>query len=265
MCLDSCGGDRCFEKCCCFKCKCQLSPCCVGVCACCKCFTWCKYCCPCLCWPPRQCMAWFLGIFGFVIMLLCVCSETWVVFGGNGTGNAIRHVETDLRVTQTSWGFWSGAVFAGDEWYSSPKVKDDDNNNNNTPVAEKEINIPDWMGTLGLIICVGLLVLAIGLVILFFGLCASCLPCVDNKGQIRLCRCGMFLFLIADLLFFFSLLYFPYGLGVTMAENLIAQVIRKRQAFESANFEHLWLGLGCRHSYLHWGTAAAVGQSALPE
>jgi len=163
-------------------------------------------------------MAWFLGLFAFVFMSLSLMSHEWVVFGSSTIDGGLRHVESDLPVGKSSWGLWAGSVKVGDEWHYDAKVA--------TVTDDKkefyfDDQIPDWLGTTGLVLVVGVVVLVVGLVVIFVGLCVCCTGggCLGGAARFKLFRMGMYLYLVADLLFFGSLIYFPYGLALLKQER----------------------------------------------
>jgi len=159
-------------------------------------------------------------------MLFVIPAPDWVIFQGAGpienhdSTLPLSLVDSGGAVTKVSWGLFSASALAGEEeWVSSPVVTSDG-------VAEFSYDdrLPAWLSTLGLCFCVGELILLLGLLVVFFGLCACCISCCEGGTPARgkLFRVGMYLFLAADLLFFFSLLYFPLGMGLFGSDQNIS-------------------------------------------
>ena len=178
-------------------------------------------------------MAWFLGLFGFLFMLAVIPAPDWVIFNGAGplenhdSSLPLAHVASGNAVTKVSWGLFAGSALAGDEWYASPLVSSDSGDGVSSEFLYDD-RLPAWLSTLGLCLVIGELILLVGLLVVFLGLCACCISCCDGGAPARgkLFRIGMYLFLAADLLFFFSLLYFPVGMGLfgSVGQNISVEM-----------------------------------------
>jgi len=225
MCLDGCARDNPFETCCCFKCGCSLSPCCAGVCGTVKCCKCCSGCCPCLCWPPRQCMAWFLGLLGFLIMWLCIGNNNWITYERAGLASEYPNCNLGGKtyaIENTRYGLFSAEILCNGKWRTESIVKNKDSD----PSIQFEDTVPGWLGTAGLILVIGELVLIVALVIVFLALC-SCIPELKYFRN-SLFRIGMYLFLLSCLLFVGVLIFFPFGIGflghTTVKGRLVMEV-----------------------------------------
>ena len=162
-------------------------------------------------------MAWFLGLFAFLFMASSLGSHDWVAFQAQGYRGMLRDAGSKQAVKASAWGLWSGSVMTeDDEWVYDAQVIPVDNNNRarNDPEVRMDFNsqIPAWFGGVGLTLTTGAIVLLIGLVVVFLGLCACCTGCIDGGARIKLFRFGMYLYLLADLLFFFPLIYYYFAL-----------------------------------------------------
>jgi len=198
-------------------------------------------------------MAWFLGIIGFFFMLSTLLAPDWLTHVGSGPLPAYQL--NGVNPIQTSWGLYEGCALILDkdedgqqvqEWICSPTVSvPNPNPDINNPDVKKARALNDlisesfgWLASVGLLITFGEVFLFIALVIVFIGLCCP------FRWRFVMFRSGMYLYLLADLLFMI-------GLIVYLAK------LKSAEAAEPLNNTVGWcIGMG-------WGVVIIVFTGAL--
>lgn len=157
-------------------------------------------------------------------MLSSLLSPDWLIFP-SGAGPIRPHSVKGIEggIVEASWGLFEGCVLPDDseDWVCSPTVVEGGN-----PAKEIEynelINVDyGWLSTVGFLLTVGEVILVVALIIVFIGLCSCC----PVKARFPLFRGGMYLFLLADLLFLIGLIIFPAELKVVEPEKPLTNVI----------------------------------------
>jgi len=149
-------------------------------------------------------------------MLSTLLAPEWLTYEGTGPLESFKYEER--TPISTSLGLYEGCILLPQtdqerEWTCSPQVVLSEN-----PREERALNDLisgkfGWLASVGLLITFGEVFLAIALIIVFVGLCCP------FKWRFIMFRSGMYLYLLADLLFMI-------GLIVYLAELKQAEVVK---------------------------------------
>lgn len=154
-------------------------------------------------------MAWFLGLIGFFFMLSTLLAPDWVIHSGSGPLSSFS-IE-GVNPVQTSWGLYEGCALTQskdnegnlvEDWLCSPVVRIGEDPKEEIALNDLVSQNFGWLASVGLLITFGEVFLAIALIIVFIGLCCP------FKWRFTCFRSGMYLYLLADLLFMIGLIIY---------------------------------------------------------
>jgi len=171
-------------------------------------------------------MAWFLGLIGFFFMLSTLLAPDWLTH--TGTGPLPSFSVGGVNPVQTSWGLYEGCALTQskddegnlvEDWICSPVVSLRED-----PKTEREFNDLvgenfSWLATVGSLVIFGEVFLAIALIIVFIGLCCP------FGWRFRCFRSGMYLYLLADLLFMIGLIIYLAQLTLMKPERALSHSV----------------------------------------
>lgn len=154
-------------------------------------------------------MAWFLGLIGFFFMLSTLLAPDWLTH--DSTGPLPAFSVGGVRPVLTSWGLYEGCALTEttdkdgekvQDWTCSPLVALGQDPKEEIALNDLLSENYGWLGTVGLLITFGEVFLVIALIIVFVGLCCP------FKWRFKCFRSGMYLYLLADLLFMIGLIVY---------------------------------------------------------
>jgi len=170
-------------------------------------------------------MAWFLGLIGFFFMLSTLLAPDWLIH--DSTGPFEPFSVDGAQPIQTSWGLTQGCVLIttkNEEGEDSKEWKCDDVQvklGEEASIGLDQLIARDfgWLASVSLLITFGEVFLVIALVIVFVGLCCP------FKWRFAMFRSGMYLYLLADLLFLIALIVFPAELKASEPDRPLSHTI----------------------------------------